>query len=233
MDGHSDASSFTEKQTECDPFFPQNTKNHRSEEVDIIFLDIDGVLLPFGGNTCNKKDGDIRYADGCIFPDHTMDALTALLRQISALKDGNPKLVLSSTWRAQTTFIKDILSSFRCYSNANPSSNVIWEKHSQSFFDITDPSLHSTRHEEIYNWIKVHHEMNEDNTQHCDKQFTVRTWIALDDEELVDVPDAYPDTYKHAVKIESSVGITHNDVDLAFKLLKDQMEDGGLNQNHT
>lgn len=199
------------------------------EEVDIIFLDIDGVLLPFG---CNNLKGDISYADGCIFPDDTMNALTTLLRSMSSLKNSNPKLVLSSTWRAQANFIQDILSSFRCYSDANPSSNKIWEAHSQSFFDITDPSLHSTRHEEIYNWIKVHTERNEDNSQHCFKNFNVRTWIALDDEELVDVPDAYSNTHKHAVKIESSVGLTKIDADLAFKMFKSQMVEF-IHQNQT
>ncbi|KAL7544186.1 hypothetical protein ACHAWF_007565 [Thalassiosira exigua] len=53
--------------------------------VDIIFLDIDGVLLPFGG----VRDGYIRdgsFAEGCIFPNSAMDALTSLLRGVRCLE---------------------------------------------------------------------------------------------------------------------------------------------------
>ena len=225
-------------------------KSHTTQDaevVDIIFLDIDGVLLPFGGDSGKEY----AHADGCIFPDRAMNAITSLLKQMSELeiampnttKDEdkskqqhaptmkcNPKLVLSSTWRAQPTFIKDILSSFECYAEANPKTKQVWHMHSQDFFDICDPVFHSTRHEEIYHWINANtntSKTNEPNkckgTNIPTKQFTIRSWIALDDEELVDVPDAFPDTDKHAVKTVSSVGLVESDVEYAVKLVADQM----------
>lgn len=218
--------------------------NSSTESVDIIFLDIDGVLLPFVGSSQEEDDS---YADGCIFPNRTMSALTSLLRQITELElpvnevkfKGNPKLVLSSTWRAQPAFIKDILSSFQSYSNANPSSTNIWQMHS-SFFDITDPLLHSTRHDEIYNWVNIHSDKeaalvsptrwNDNQTSHSTiKHFCiVRSWIALDDEELVQVTNAYQNTDKHAVKTTSSVGLTQKDVKLALKLIINQIKEYGV-----
>ncbi|KAL3782464.1 hypothetical protein HJC23_002215 [Cyclotella cryptica] len=233
------------------------------EVVDIIFLDIDGVLLPFG----NDSDTTVEtYSDECIFPDRTMDALTSLLEGVANLEflkkndrttthettastghcsptpiRGNPKLVLSSTWRARPAFIQDILSSFRSYVNAkkdiSTGTREIWQAHLESFFDITDPSYHSTRHEEIYNWIKSNTYYSTTPCQKlpCNKQgrlpastqqdmqCIVRSWIALDDEELVDVQHGYAGTAKHAVKTVSSIGLTRKDVDLALELVKNQM----------
>jgi hypothetical protein len=228
----------------------KKSSNLHVEEVDIIFLDIDGVLLPFGDSSTLQREA---HADGCIFPNRTMDALTTLLQLMENLElsvhskktkketimlRGNPKIVLSSTWRAQPTFIKDILSSFQSYVNVNPKAAAIWKTHSNSFFDITDPLVHSTRHEEIYNWIKLHNDngdgtldqrkQGKSQTMHAPaKEFVLRSWIALDDEELVDVPHAYPGTEKHAVKTVSSVGLVHSDVELALKLLKDQIMEKG------
>jgi hypothetical protein len=229
------------------------------ELVDIIFVDIDGVLLPFGdgSNAIHEK-----YSKGCIFPDRIMDALTLLIKEMANLEfsvtnrsaknrsaahqhaaantsiKGNPKLVLSSTWRARPDFIQDILSSFRSYSNnANASSKEIWKTHLDSFFDITDPAYHSTRHEEIYNWVKS---KTIDRTKFVEKfgtkgqqkkpastsvkqTFIIRSWIALDDEELVEVENALHGADKHAVKTTSSVGLTQTDVDLGMQLVKNQM----------
>ena len=107
--------------------------------MDIIFLDMDGVLLPFGDQDyqyANILGGGIRlaytYADGCIFPNETMAALTSLLARLRGTRiegivegeDGNnggngatmnPKIVLSSSWRSRPKFVRDILRSFRTY----------------------------------------------------------------------------------------------------------------------
>jgi hypothetical protein len=232
------------------PLHKKRRKSQREEAevVDVVFLDIDGVLLPFGGDQSPQNN---TCTDGCIFPNRTMDALTSLLQQMSELElpmessakankcalkhydapklKCNPKLVLSSTWRARPNFIEDILSSFRCYAAANPQHRDIWNKHSESFFDICDPSFHSTRHQEIYNWIKTQRGTDDDIMQHKIKasnitgKYVIQSWIALDDEEMVDVPDAYPDTDRHAVKTKSSVGLVQTDVELALMLVKNQI----------
>ena len=93
----------------------------------VIFLDIDGVLLPFP-NEGNTGDG--------LFPVSTLEPLHCLLKETEA------KVVLSSTWRVRKDFIKDIVDSVQGFS-------VDFE----GFFDITDPNMHSERQWEIEHWI--------------------------------------------------------------------------------
>jgi hypothetical protein len=102
----------------------------------IIFLDIDGVLLPFP----NKFRGTR------LFPDRTLRALAFVLSVPGS------KLVLSSTWRVQASFRNQILDCFREY--PGPLSLI------DDFFDITDPGLHSERQHEIYEWLQVHNWVN-------------------------------------------------------------------------
>ena len=66
----------------------------------IIFLDIDGVLLPFG----------YQEEDNRLFPQCTLDALAHVLEQVP-----NSQLVLSSTWRVQARFIHTIVQELRAY----------------------------------------------------------------------------------------------------------------------
>ena len=95
-----------------------------AELVDVIFLDIDGVLLPFGGDETNETPR--RSAPGCLFPLEQMDALASLLDRAGRLSvgadgrdapaaRGNPALVLSSTWRVRPDFVDDIVSSFEAH----------------------------------------------------------------------------------------------------------------------
>jgi len=224
--------------------------------VDVIFLDIDGVLLPFGGvRDGYRKDEGISHAKGCIFPDRTMRALETLLRRISDISldrattitpsvkneassegaaiRGSPVLVLSSTWRARSEFVEDILSSFRAYARARreeyESASKIWEGHLESFFDVTDPNYHATRHDEIYRWVKNHVGEGKQflQLQNCaGRKYTVRSWIALDDEDLVNVEGrVLSDGTKHAVRTKSSVGLTLDDINLGVCLVMKQMRE--------
>ncbi|KAK1748558.1 hypothetical protein QTG54_000497 [Skeletonema marinoi] len=225
--------------------------------VDVIFLDIDGVLLPFGSAKKSSQDEDYK-CDDCIFPKSTMNALTKLLQKVGdislKIKDGNnkqqtikgnPVLVLSSTWRAQQEFINDILNSFKGYVAFVQQQEVqqIWKPHLDAFFDLVDPCYHATRHDEIFSWIrdnergKNNHNNNSSNKKRkrrtpqeleCSSlvvDFQVRSWIALDDEDLVNVEEDRVEkkAIPHAVKTESSVGLTLQDVQLGVKLLEDQM----------
>lgn len=262
-----------------------NSRKRGAPIVDIIFLDIDGVLLPFGGDT-KAEDA---FTGGCIFPNRTMQALTVLLHKLRSVSmdqtvanprngsirphpsvdtssvngsvptnnedvsitnatssatcsqlncktiQGNAVFVLSSTWRARPEFIQDILTSFGAYAIANHTDEAVagipvqqlWEPHLDSFFDICDPMYHATRHEEIYKWVNSH--VNGRNSKaKGHQQYVVRSWIALDDEDIVnvkDVEEVNPNAFKHAVQPESSVGLAVEHSDIALQLVKDQMRE--------
>ena len=234
--------------------------------VDIIFLDMDGVLLPFGDQDyryANILGGGIRlaytYADGCIFPNETMAALTSLLTRLRGTRiaggivegeDGNnnggnngatmnPKIVLSSSWRSRPKFVRDILRSFRAYVASRRAgagmkdedddvgtiimSEEAWtsalDDDGNSFFDVTDTTYHSTRYDEIINWV------NNARTNGKD-EFIIRSWIALDDEDLVNVEGRImTDMTKHAVRTVSSVGLTMRDANVGICLLDEQVRE--------
>jgi len=209
--------------------------------VDVILLDIDGVLLPFGDNTSDGyNNNETSTQDSCLFPDNTMHALTMLLQKMSNLsfnttsnhvKNGNPVLVLSSTWRARPEFIRDILNSFQIYANKKGSKDAsilqTWKEANclDSFFDITDPSYHSTRHDEIMKWVKENTTTSVvgENKKHK-KSFVVRSWIALDDEDIVAVEgQQHKEMLEHAVQTNSSNGLTKEDVALGVELIKKQI----------
>ena len=227
--------------------------------VDVVFLDIDGVLLPFGSskksNQADRNQDEKYKCDDCIFPNSTMNALTSLLQKLGdislKIKDsknqqqtikGNPVLVLSSTWRAQQEFIRDILDSFKAYvafaQQQQPEVQQIWKDHLDAFFGLVDPCFHATRHDEIYSWVRENttgkHDSNKKRKRRTPQElectstvvdFQVRSWIALDDEDLVNVEEGRVEVkaMPHAVITESSVGLTLHDVDLGVKLIQDQM----------
>ncbi|KAL3924800.1 MAG: hypothetical protein SGARI_005965, partial [Bacillariaceae sp.] len=94
-----------------------------------IFLDIDGVLLPF------PKTEEYET----LFPRHTVEALTFLLEETGA------ELILSSTWRARQDFIADIIDCLQGFK-----MNI------DSFYDTTDKNMHSERQWEIAKWLDDH-----------------------------------------------------------------------------
>lgn len=168
--------------------------SYSSNIVKIIFLDIDGVLLPFPINDENRPE------EGFLFPKKTMRAFKRLLDSTQA------KLVLSSTWRAQPKFVKDILDEFHRHGI----------KDMESFFDMTDVNWHSERQWEIHNWLEQR--QTESISQIC--------WLALDDEELIkgEANTKFGSRFEgHVVKPESSIGLTEANVDTAIQLWKTQL----------
>jgi hypothetical protein len=175
---------------------PVRTRHHKSSKTIICFLDIDGVLLPFGGN---------RFASTCgsIFPDHTMEAFSLFLKEMDGVK-----IVLSSTWRVTDKFRKQIIAGFRSfgYEYGGPLLEA-------EFMDLTDPDMHTERQHEIYDWLQ----------RNPDK---VGAWIALDDEELLvgDENAAHRATFEgHVVKTGSHIGLTVKDARDAIRLLQAQL----------
>jgi HAD domain in Swiss Army Knife RNA repair proteins len=188
--------------------------------IKVIFLDIDGVLLPFGGgdddnNNNTKKNND---DDEKLFPRRCVESLHRILRATGA------QLVLSSTWRMRDDFINDI-----CRGADLP----------EGFYDTTSLSIHSLRQWEIADWI-----LNYDKKNSRTKIFNGRTkasssssmenhrygteqqicWLALDDEDLLE-DEKYRDMFVgHVIKTESSVGLTVKDAEEAISLWDDQLK---------
>jgi hypothetical protein len=178
------------------------------EPLKVIFLDIDGVLLPFPQTTPNPS--------GRLFPDETLEALSRLLKHTQA------KLVLSSTWRVRDDFCYDILECLEKYADEQGQPNHILHGYSEQFWSKTDVNLHSERQWEIHAWLQTytcqsdHHNFNQKIV-----------WLALDDEELI-IEDKNQEHRKvfegHVVKTTSSVGLTMEDVNLGIQLWNKQLE---------
>jgi len=106
-----------------------------AKTLKVIFLDIDGVLLPF------PKDDNFGSE---LFPASTLKSLQFLLKETH-----DAKIVLSSTWRVRKDFIQDIFDSIKGF-------GIEFE----GFFDITDPNMHSERQWEIERWLS--NQLNQD-----------------------------------------------------------------------
>ena len=152
----------------------------------IVFLDIDGVILPFGH---------------LLFPDPQLEALSSILE---AFADNPPEIVLSSTWRVQEKFRRDILNQFHnyAYQHGGPLTEI-------EFYDVTDISMHSERHYEIDAWLQAQTKQP-------------LAWIALDDEDLL-LGGTQTDFHAHAVHTDSHEGLTAQMARRAIDLLQKQL----------
>ena len=166
--------------------------------VDVILLDIDGVLLPFG-----DEQNEEASCSG-LFPDRTVAALSKILEHTGAL------VVLSSTWRVRSNFRQDILTALRVYGEkfGGPLMEI------STFHDLTNINTHSERQWELRDWLMANQEK-------------VRSWVALDDEELLEGETNEKYRYLflgHVVKTKSSIGLTMKDAQIAIKLFKQQQQ---------
>ena len=154
----------------------------------IVFLDIDGVLLPFGQ---------------LLFPEPQIAALCAIL-EVNA---NRTRVVLSSTWRVQPQFIQDIVNQLKQYAyqyGDGPLTHF-------SFFDITDPTMHSERHLEIDAWLS--HQIK-----------PPLAWVALDDEDLM-LGGTQHAFEGHVIRTDSHEGLTDDLAQQAIDLLQAQLQD--------
>jgi hypothetical protein len=167
------------------------------ERLQVIFLDIDGVLLPFPKT--QQEDDDASSLQ--LFPKSCLQALQRLLQATPG-----SQLVLSSTWRVRNDYIHDILKALQDFGIPI-----------QDFHSITDPNLHSERQWEIYDWLQK----QQQQTVSPDM-----IWLALDDEELLDgdVNEKHRNVFSgHVIKTESRLGLTMNDVESAIVLWEAQL----------
>ena len=151
-----------------------STQNHapckKVGRMRAVFLDVDGVLLPFGdpGEAEEQEEHACERGKGR-FPDRCLKVLSKILSQTGAV------VVLSSTWRCAGGS-EAIIEEFRQFSlreNARCPLGIIAEK--GDFEYITDPNMHSHRQWEIAAWLDWAEQ----------EGVEVESWCALDDEELV------------------------------------------------
>lgn len=167
--------------------------------VDVIFLDMDGVMLPFGEHVFPDENGSN------LFPSSTLAALSLIMEEIPSVV-----LVLSSTWRVRPEYCDDIIANFQLFGekHGGPLATI------QQFYDVTNVHTHTERSWEIHDWLSL----NKNN---------VRAWIALDDEELVEgeCNERHRREFEdRVIKTQSDLGLTTENARQAIALLRQQIE---------
>lgn len=180
----------------------------------VIFLDIDGVLLPFPPKPTTTT------TEESLFPKSN---LAALRRLWEVTNPSDTQWILSSTWRVREEYIHDIVHALQEFGMEN-----------FVFDGITDPTLHSERQWEIFDWLERKSKRQQQQPQH--PQQYQHIWLALDDEDLIhgETNAKHKDLFDgHVVQTQSNVGLTMSDVDLAISLWKEQKDQQLLQQQGT
>ena len=194
----------------------------------IVFLDVDGVLLPFGvgseGVWRGEAENDSQSTSGggeLLFPESALAALEHVLAETRAT------LVLSSTWRSSAEAVEMLLQAFRSYAAKRDAASAKRDAASvtasaereeasplgriHSFPHTTDPQRHDVRQHEIHRWL-------------LERSYT-GAWVAIDDEPLLDGAEqqrlrgAFEG---HVVQTSSSEGLTWELAEAAVALLRAQ-----------
>ena len=167
-----------------------------------IFLDVDGVLLPF------PRDEDDEKIE---FPNECLKALCKILDDVK-----NAKIVLSSTWRCDPVAIKILLSEFRRYGEKDEGKVL---RKIDSIDLITNPAMHTVRQHEIVEFVKRNLDEND-------------AWIALDDDESVGSDMKFKHITKDRyVETESDKGLTMENAVTAVRLLRSQLNSTEKNKS--
>jgi len=163
----------------------------------LVFLDIDGVLLPFGDSAPAPP------AAPALFPDGTLQALSHVMAESGA------SLVLSSTWRARPEYVADIVQDFHRYAcvHGGPLGAV------DGFPLTTSVQSFAVRQKEIHQWlIEVGYQ---------------GPWVALDDEPLLEGKECTRlrrHFEGHVVQTVSHEGLTMAQATSAVELLRHQQD---------
>mmetsp|Transcript_15317 Transcript_15317/g.17335 ORF Transcript_15317/g.17335 Transcript_15317/m.17335 type:complete len:179 (+) Transcript_15317:76-612(+) len=165
-----------------------------------VFLDIDGVILPFGSTEKGGSECVSNEADSEGFPDSCLSALSKIISITGA------EIVLSSTWRVSESAMEQIITAFKTFSvkYGGPLGSI------QSFKYMTNPNLHNVRQWEVMDWL----------AQAKAQGINVASWVALDDDDsLVKDPRFLNITSSRTVLCESSIGLTDENADSAIAIL--------------
>jgi HAD domain in Swiss Army Knife RNA repair proteins len=192
----------------------------------VLFLDIDGVLLPFPDPGVVPR--------GRLFPNGTLDALSYIVERFQCC-DGNVNnnndsgstadvgIVLSSTWRVQRKARDEILEDFKAHGRG-PLSRM------EDFYGITDPKMHTERQHEIYAWlVGAAANTKTDRTAAASSSSpstNIHAWVALDDEDLLEGPAnarLRSRFENRAILCDSKVGLTLEQAKHAVHLIEQQI----------
>lgn len=170
------------------------------QERACIFLDVDGVLLPFGA-----PDAE----DHVDIPKKCLDAFAQLLSQITVQEKAPARIVLSSTWRCVPEQLELLRTTFEAYGEPLAGAACL--------NDMTRTSLHAGRLEEIADWLDAHPYV---------KRFLVvddDAPIANSGKPSFEATHALKKRFEdRIVSPESSQGLNHQDVEHALVLLQKQ-----------
>jgi hypothetical protein len=152
----------------------------------LIFLDIDGVLLPFGDGSANLSSA----SPSALFPDECLRNLSLILAGVK-----NIELCLSSTWRANPNFVSQIIDDFKRFAKENGGGPLA----KADFKWMTSTTKFDTRQREIHDFLlKLPKE-------------DLDAWVCLDDEDVLNGPECLelrPFFEGHVVQTESPEGLT-------------------------
>jgi len=162
-----------------------------------IFLDVDGVLLPFGG-ACEEPQ----------IPRRCLDALARVLAEAAEVHV-YPRIVLSSTWRCSQEQVETLRAVFRDY--GTPLDDIAALK------DMTRVDLHIGRLEEIADWLDVHPEVQRFVV--LDDDAPLPQPNQRRSTHTVDMLERFK---AHVVSPKSQEGLTEADADFAIALLSAQ-----------
>ena len=160
-----------------------------------IFLDIDGVLAPFGGRDPPPRPAVEDCAE--VFAPFDGGCLARLARVVER---SGATIVLSSSWRASPAAVDAIRDRFRAF--GAPLAEQRLER-------TTDPRRHEVRQWEIFRYLERH-------------RLLEARWVALDDEDLVDGAENRQRRrffVDRAVLVRSDVGLADDDAARALAVL--------------
>ena len=195
----------------------------------VVFLDVDGVLLPFSrGSTLDADDAGEPMCGR--FPARCLAAFESVVAAAP-----RATLVLSSTWRCDPAAVAELLEAFGEYGGA------LARVAADGFVHTTALDHHTERQHEIARWLSEAHAAGFDDDAADDDDTraaraadaprardvgAIRAWVALDDEELVTGERNRRLRARfegRARTIHSATGLTDDDARAHLGLLREQL----------
>lgn len=154
-----------------------------------LFLDVDGVLLPFGQG--------VEDSPAHTFPARCLDALARIMRASA------PRVVLSSTWRCDPYAIELLRQQFDAY--GDPLRSIALDT-------FTDLSYHAERQWEIAAWLRDATARGVDVRSFC----VLDDMDCVAGKANVKYRAMFA---SHCVLVESATGLSAQDAELAIRIL--------------